>query len=128
MEIIQDEGSPKSGINLDSTLLIQATDSSGLNLQVQLSQTNGLVIGRSDSRSSYIPDVDLAEMKALEKGVSRRHAAFVRLQEKLHILDLGSINGTYLNGTRLKPETPYLINSGDQLGLGDLVVTLSVKK
>lgn len=86
-----------------------------------------MVLGRSDSRSSYIPDIDLAEMKALEKGVSRRHAAFVHMEEKLCILDLGSINGTFLNGTRLKADTPYQLSAGDQLGLGDLVVTLSVK-
>ena len=117
-----------TGIQLDDTVLIQTSDGAESDLQVALSRTNGLVLGRSDSRSSYIPDIDLAELKALEKGVSRRHAAFVRLQEALCILDLGSINGTYLNGTRLKPETPYPLNAGDQLGLGDLIVTLSVKK
>lgn len=103
-------------------------DNPEVELKVSLSHSNGLVLGRSDSRSSYIPDVDMAEMKALEKGVSRRHAAFVRYDDTLHILDLGSINGTFLNGTRLKPETPYQLNAGDQLGLGDLVVTLSVLK
>lgn len=117
-----------AGIKLDETLLIQVNESSGLNLLVKLSKTDGMVVGRSDSRSTYVPDVDLAQLRALEKGVSRRHAAFVRFQDTLHILDLGSINGTFLNGTRLKPETPYPLNAGDQLGLGDLLVTLSVEK
>lgn len=115
------------GIKLDERLMIKVIDNPGLNLQVQLSKTDGLVIGRSDSRSSYIPDVDLSPLQALEKGVSRRHAAFVRYQEKLHILDLSSINGTFLNGTRLTPDIPYVLNAGDQLGLGDLLLNVSVE-
>jgi pSer/pThr/pTyr-binding forkhead associated (FHA) protein len=124
----QNDSQGNDGIKLDEKLMINVIDNPGLNLYVRLSKTDGLVIGRSDSRSSYIPDVDLSPLQALEKGVSRRHAAFVRYEEKLHILDLSSINGTFLNGVRLKPDIPYLVNAGDQLGLGDLLVNVSVEK
>jgi pSer/pThr/pTyr-binding forkhead associated (FHA) protein len=109
---------------MNRKLVIQV--SSAQNLQIDISGTDGFVLGRSDSRSTYVPDIDLAQYKALEKGVSRRHAAFVRYQEQLHILDLGSVNGTFLNGKRLKPEIPVMINSGDELTLGDLLLSLSL--
>ena len=112
---------------MNSSLVLQLSDNLTQMLKIPLSNTDGYVLGRSDSRSSFIPDIDLAEFKALDKGVSRRHAVFVRYQSKLHILDLGSINGSFINGKRLKPDIPYLINSGDELGLGDLVFLLSLE-
>ncbi len=113
---------------MESRLLLQATDNTLQSVQVSLLTTDGFVLGRSDSRSSFITDIDLAEFKALEKGVSRRHAALVRYQEKLHLVDLASINGTFLNGKRLKPDIPYMLTSGDQLGFGDLLLSLSLEQ
>ena len=113
-------------MGLNSSLTLKSNDNSLQSVSVSLTTTDGFVLGRSDSRSSFIPDIDLAEFKALDKGVSRRHAVFVRFQDKLHVLDLSSINGTFINGKRLKPEIPYLINSGDELGLGDLILSLSI--
>ncbi len=113
---------------MESRLVLQASDNALQSVQVSLLTTDGFVVGRSDSRSSFIPDIDLADFKALEKGVSRRHAAFVRYQEKLHLVDLASINGTFLNSKRLKPDIPYMLTSGDQVGFGDLLLSVSLEQ
>lgn len=113
---------------MNSKLVLRSTENSPTSVQVSLLNNDGFVLGRSDSRSSFVPDIDLAEFKALEKGVSRRHAVFIRYQGKINILDLSSINGTFLNGKRLKPEIPYSVSSGDQLGLGDLLLSLSLEQ
>ena len=113
---------------MESKLVLQPIDNSVSSVQISLLTTDGFVIGRSDSRSSFIPDIDLADFKALEKGVSRRHAVFVRYQDRLHILDINSINGTFLNGKRLKPDIPYMLTSGDQLGFGDLLLSISLEQ
>jgi pSer/pThr/pTyr-binding forkhead associated (FHA) protein len=84
--------------------------------------TEGYIIGRSDANSSYRPDIDLVACHALEKGVSRRHAALVRYEGFVHILDLNSVNGTFLNGERLQPDVPYRLNIDDELRLGTLAV------
>src|SRR6185503_17712895 len=116
---------PTPGIPAVGTIYLHVNESAQEGLHVDLSGTEGFVLGRSDSKSSYIPDVDLASFRALDKGVSRRHAAFVRYQGKLHIVDLSSVNGTFLNGSRLTPEMPYPLNAGDRLTLGELALVLS---
>lgn len=84
----------------------------------------GYVLGRSGTGSDYLPDVDFAPCDAHEHGVSRRHAAIVTLNGALHLVDLGSVNGTFVNGKRLRPDTPHPIHEGDTLALGTLNFTL----
>lgn len=110
---------------MSGKLLIQSSQDSASAIQVDLWGTEGFILGRSDNKSSYLPDIDLAAFNALDKGVSRRHAALVSYQDRLHILDLSSVNGTFLNGNRLTPEIPYVLNSGDQLVLGQLTLNVS---
>ncbi|MEO8608610.1 MAG: FHA domain-containing protein [Chloroflexota bacterium] len=116
---------PSPGIPAVGKVYLHVHEAVQDGVHVDLTGTEGYVLGRSDSKSSYIPDVDLATFRALDKGVSRRHAAFVRYQGKLHIVDLSSVNGTFLNGSRLTPEMPYPLNVGDRLTLGELALVLS---
>jgi predicted component of type VI protein secretion system len=51
--------------------------------------------------------------------VSRQHARFIRQGGTMVLEDLGSTNGTYVNGVRLT--TPQTLNNGDTVGLGDTV-------
>lgn len=106
-------------------IFLHLSEAANDGVQLDLAGSEGFVLGRSDSKSSYIPDVDLAAFMALDKGVSRRHAAFVRYEGKLHIVDLSSVNGTFLNGSRLSPEVPYPLHPGDRLVLGELTLLLS---
>jgi pSer/pThr/pTyr-binding forkhead associated (FHA) protein len=93
--------------------------------QVDAPAVEGYIFGRSDSSSTYVPDIDLAEFGARDKGVSRRHAVLVRYHGLLHIVDLSSVNGTFLNGERLLPDVPYPLNAGHQLSLANLTVSIS---
>jgi hypothetical protein len=34
------------------------------------------------------------------------------------VMDLGSTNGTYVNGQRLRPQEPHLLRAGDRVGVG----------
>ncbi len=88
--------------------------------QFDVPGVEGYVIGRADEVSALTPDIDLSEAGGRARGVSRRHAALVRYRGATHLLDLNSANGTYLNGKRLQPEVPYLLNSGDELRFGTL--------
>jgi pSer/pThr/pTyr-binding forkhead associated (FHA) protein len=81
---------------------------------------HGYILGRSDENSDFIPDVDLAIYGARDKGVSRRHAALVRYYGRLHIVDLNSVNGTFLNGARILSDNPHPVSSGDEIRIGTL--------
>ena len=66
------------------------------------------------------PDLDLTKYDAGEKGVSRRHALLRPTETKLLLLDLGSTNGTFCNGTRLKVGGSVPINDNDTISLGGM--------
>ena len=90
-------------------------------------EVEGYIIGRSDEASKYVPDIDLANYEAREKGVSRRHAALVTYQGAAHVVDLNSINGTFLNGKRLSPDMPYALKESCEIRLGTLKLTITLR-
>ncbi len=55
------------------------------------------------------------------KTVSRRHAIISESQLSWSIRDLGSSNGTFLNGERLTKDVEYTISDGDIVSLGRAV-------
>jgi pSer/pThr/pTyr-binding forkhead associated (FHA) protein len=65
-----------------------------------------IIIGRESSVDVVISS----------SAVSRRHARLMREREGYILEDLGSSNGTYLNGERLVGRQP--LKSGDQIRLG----------
>ena len=47
--------------------------------------------------------------------VSRRHAEIIRRADGFHVLDVGSLNGTYVNRDRVED---VKLNNGDELQIG----------
>jgi hypothetical protein len=94
---------------------------------IMLAPGNEFLIGRRDAVSGIVPDLDLTDYDALEKGVSRIHAALRRGDEVLSIIDLDSANGTFLNGQRLAANQPRLLRDGDEIRLGKLVMHIYFK-
>jgi predicted component of type VI protein secretion system len=81
------------------------------------------IFGRRDPATGAMPDVDLTPFAGYRMGVSRRHAA-IRFGDgqSLNLWDLGSSNGTYLNGERLSAHRPYRMHDGDELRLGQMMI------
>ncbi|HEV3002688.1 MAG TPA: DUF1707 and FHA domain-containing protein [Solirubrobacteraceae bacterium] len=69
--------------------------------------TGPWTIGRSDA----------CRLVIAHGTVSRRHAMLSRTPEGLEVRDLGSLNGTYVNGWRVDRA---LLRPGDTLSLGDV--------
>ena len=61
-----------------------------------------------------------------EGYVSRNHARVACFQERYHVIDLDSANGTYVNGERLVPRQPRRLASGDRILLGQIVLALLI--
>lgn len=87
-------------------LLMKAGPTPGRIIKLQDSE---LALGREDSNSIVIADVE----------VSRKHCRIYYEGGVFMIEDLGSTNGTAINGARISH--PHLLKQGDILKLGDNV-------
>jgi hypothetical protein len=56
--------------------------------------------------------------------VSKQHAQLSRDGGLLQVTDLGSKNGTRLNGVRLAPRAPSAVDVGDSLAFGPVTATI----
>ena len=95
--------------------------------RIELPLSKEIVLGRLDAGRAVFPDIDLTNEQGMEMGVSRRHARVVRRGNQVFVEDLNSLNGTFLNATRLAPELPYPVKDGDQVQLGKLILTIHLK-
>jgi pSer/pThr/pTyr-binding forkhead associated (FHA) protein len=85
-----------------------------------------VVVGRFNGNPDEVqPDVDLAPLGAGEAGVSRRHLQITYRNGGVYAADLGSSNGTWLNGIRVFAHSERLLRSGDELRLGTLKVYIT---
>ena len=90
---------------------------------VRVTPRDGFLFGRKDVATGTFPDLDLIPFGAEERGVSRKHAVLKQAEndeEMVMIADLGSANGTFLNGVRLGVNQPRLLRDGDEIRLANL--------
>jgi hypothetical protein len=71
-----------------------------------------LTLGRTDAADITIDDT----------SVSKRHCVFEPTPEGMSLTDLGSTNGTSVNGAALTPNEPCLLEGGDMIDLGSFVI------
>ena len=85
-----------------------------------------MLLGRASEAEEYRPDFDMAFYD--EGGfVSRRHALITRDQIGYCISDLGSSNGTSLNGYPLLPNRAYRLRNGDRFKIGLVVIRFRMR-
>ncbi|MBE9507655.1 MAG: FHA domain-containing protein, partial [Chloroflexi bacterium] len=77
-----------------------------------------IVLGRFDSMVKTNPDVDLSYDDRDILVISRRHARIVGRDGLLEIEDLGSTNGTRVNGRKLALGQKVQLQPGDRVTLG----------
>ena len=85
------------------------------------------LIGRSDRKSGIFVEIDLSSLASDPKVLSRRHAQIEQEGDRFYITDLGSTNGTKLNGERLTPHRKYPLWEGDVLEFGRHGVRLTLQ-
>ncbi len=79
-----------------------------------------ITLGRISPGQSILPDVDLAPYGAYEAGVSRIHAKLSVSKNGISLMDLGSANGTRVNGKKIAPRTVCWLHDQDEISLGKL--------
>lgn len=83
------------------------------------------LVGRASPGEGIEPQVDLTTIDTTGT-VSRRHAKIGKDDSSIFIEDLGSSNGTRLNGQSLRPGMQSPLTDGDQLIFGDVVFTIQI--
>jgi hypothetical protein len=80
-----------------------------------------MLLGRASDAEGYRPDFD---MTFYDEGdyVSRRHARITKGRTGYHITDLGSSNGTTVNGKPLDAQRARLLRNGDRIKVGLVVI------
>ncbi len=90
-----------------------------------------LIIEDDEGRKTVVPFVrdeitigrqEGNTIRLTERNVSRRHARLVRLNGHVVVEDLGSYNGTRLNGERIAGQSP--LKEGDLIQIGDYDLAL----
>ncbi len=82
------------------------------------------LIGRGDPVTGTTPDIDLSPLDP-QRSTSRRHARIYPLGDKLYVMEeIGVLNGTFVNGSRIATGTPVPVSGGDELSFGLVVLTL----
>lgn len=77
-----------------------------------------ITLGRPDAVSGFRPDVDLGPLDT-QRLTSRRHAKLVREDGGLFVLEeVGTANGTFVNGVRIAPGVRTPVADGDTLRFG----------
>ena len=94
--------------------------------EIQLPPGEDVHLGRLDTAQDIFPDIDLTPDGGLKGGVSRRHCRIYAEDDDYYVEDLGSANGTFLNGERLTPYLPHVLREGDRLQLGRVELEISV--
>ncbi|HKI75433.1 MAG TPA: FHA domain-containing protein [Pseudomonadales bacterium] len=83
----------------------------------QLTRPDGVVIGRNPQDSPYIIN---------HADVSRKHARMKVMKNRVFIEDLGSTNGTSVNGQSIDDKGLVSVGNGDQIIIGSVVMKLRV--
>lgn len=92
-----------------------------------LGKSNEFTLGRATQNQPIVPDVDLSPYEAYEAGVSRLHATIRIEKDKVILIDLGSVNGTRIEGKRLTPHLKHTIRDGDVISLGKMKLKVRIK-
>ncbi|HLY29046.1 MAG TPA: FHA domain-containing protein [Aggregatilineales bacterium] len=99
-------------------------------LQFRVEETDEIILARFNNPpaligrtiASYTPHICIPKELAVSSGVSRLHARIDQIAARLFITDMGSTNGTFLDGQALTPSTTYPLHNGATLQLGTLVL------
>ncbi len=89
---------------------------SGAEFQLQPNAEN--TIGRLDRVTGLVPEIDFTDLDT-RRSLSRRHAKILWRDGGFNLREeIGTSNGTFVNGKRLKTGSPVKLTDGDEIRFG----------
>ncbi len=93
------------------------------NIEFFLSAGDETSVGRRDPVTGISPDIDLTPADS-QRSISRRHAKIFRRDDKFYVREeIGTMNGTFVNGERIETGVPVEFKGADEVRFG-LVKTI----
>ncbi len=114
-----------STISKDSSISLHLIESGQV---LHLNDRKEFTLGRVIEGQPVQPDIDLLPFDAFTLGVSCLHAALRIINDQVVITDLGSSNGSRLNGQKIVPHVDYPVTNGDVFMLGKLKIQIIISK
>ena len=91
-----------------------------------LSAGEETTIGRRDPVTGINPDIDLTPADT-QRSISRRHAKIFRKNGRYYVREeIGTMNGTFVNGDRVETGIPAEFKAGDEVRFGLIKTTFYV--
>jgi hypothetical protein len=113
----------RGSLQTEPSLSLHIIDSGQI---LHLADRSEFTLGRTIEGQPILPDIDLSPFDAFTLGVSRLHAALRVVNHEVVITDLGSSNGTRVNGQKIVPHVDYPVNHGDIISLGKLKIQVLI--
>ena len=114
------EGSNLKPGRFTVTAEVQEGENGGLLVELVLPDGQRVPMGADPLVIGRLPDCDVV---LADSNVSRRHAELRRKDDGIFVVDLGSTNGTRVNGTRVREQ---LLGSGDEVSVGSTRLTFEM--
>lgn len=81
-------------------------------------------VGRLDTVTGTRPEIDLSDIDTY-KTTSRKHAKLVRENDRFFVVEeIGTANGTFVNGHRISTGAPLEVKDGDWIQFGSVKTIL----
>jgi hypothetical protein len=112
---------PGTYFDARSSLMLESEDGIRIKIRPQ-DYARGIILGRKTNNSNNNPDIDLTDLGAAIHGVSRQHLCIIYSERDfcLRLHDMGSANGTYLDGRRLHSSERLVLSHSNNVRLGML--------
>lgn len=114
---------PSAGPGIGPEKLVH--EASGI--EMFLAEGGETTIGRRDPVTGIQPDIDLTPIDA-QRSISRRHAKIFRRDDKFYVREeIGTMNGTFVNGQRVETGVPKEFKDGEEVRFGLVKTTFHAR-
>lgn len=97
-----------------------------MQFSIHIREKGGLAETRTYTQNEItIGRIKECDILLAKNNVSKKHTKLMRVGSGFQIVDLGSTNGTYVNGRRI--ETTYDWKEGDKIYIGDYILEIEIQ-
>lgn len=99
----------------------------GTEAPITFTNRREIIIGRTDPNSEQRPDIDVSGLPINYSSISRKHIRLVYTKSAWFVEDMGSRNGSWLNGKLLLAHQRYQVRNQDHIQVGTVNVVVTFR-